>query len=471
MDRPFGHRRKQITKQFQLIRDQFVLVKGFAFANILDTRFVQGIIQEERAEYRDRVFSPIVTLWAFLTQVLDEDHSCRKAVARVLAYRVSRGLPKCSTNTGAYCKARKRLPETVLPELLRWSGRKIHEQTSKEWLWKGRNVKVIDGSMVSMPDTPKNQAEYPQQRAQKKGLGFPLARIVVVFSLATGAALDLAIGKFRGGESEKGLLWEIWDNVLSLGDLILADRHFVGYCDMCLFFEAGVDIVFHQHGSRDDDFRKGKRLGKGDRLVQIFKPKQCPPGFPRSIHERLPNYLTLREIKTEVTQKGFRTESVWLVTNIISLSLASKQEIADLYRKRWHAELNLRSLKPIMQMDILRCKTPDMVRKEIWAHLLVYNLIRGVIAQSAIQHDTEPLKISFKGALQTIDAFAPQMLNASPRKRQQWRIYLLEAIASHVVGHRPDRFEPRAVKRRPKPYPLLTRPRPIARENLVRKRA
>ncbi len=440
-------------------------------ASLLDTRVLLRFVEEECGEFRDRIFSPVVTLWAFLTQVLDEDHSCRKAVARVQTWRAQKRLRRCSAKTGSYCKARKRLPENLLRRLLRWVGNKLHGETPSEWLWKGRKLKVIDGSTISMPDTPENQEEYPQQRAQKRGLGFPIARIVTVFSLATGAALDIAIGKMRGGKSEKGLLQEIFHHVFQRGDLALGDRHFVGYCDVALFLRHGVDFIFRQHQARKTDFRRGERLGRRDHLVTWHKPRQCPPGFDRELFETLPNTLQLRELKFEVKQKGFRVKNIVAVTSLLHLHEATKQEIAELFRSRWHAELDLRSVKTVMQMDVLRCKTPEMVRKEVYAHLIVYNLIRGVIAQAAHQTGERPLCLSFKGALQTLDAFIPFLCSASRTELPQLRITILNCVAQHRVGDRPDRYEPRAVKRRPKPYPLLVQPRHEARKRLRTRRA
>lgn len=467
----FWRRKRGRIKDIQRVRRQFLQSKGLPFTNLLDTRVVSRIVEEECPGSRSRIFSPMITVWAFLTQVMDDDHSCRKAVARVQAWRASQRLPRCSARTSAYCQARKRLPETLLRRMLQWVGRKLHEDTPAQWRWKGRNVKVVDGSTVTMPDTEENQAAYPQQRAQGKGLGFPIARLVAVFSLATGAVMDLALGKFRGGKSEKALLHEIWNNVFEPGDLLLGDRHFVGYCDIAFALQNGVDVCLRQHQARKTDFRKGTRLGPGDHLVTWTKPRQCPRGFPKELYLRLPPTLRLREVKYEVRQKGFRTQSIILVSSLLDAMEVTKEELADLFRLRWDGELDLRSLKDVLQMDILRCKTPAMVRKEIYAHLIVYNLLRGVIAQSAYHSEFQPLELSFKGALQTLDSFVPSLLDAAKGEYQFLKQRILEAISSHEVRNRPDRYEPRALKRRLKPYDLLLVPRHQARKRLEKRTA
>ena len=467
----FERRKRELHKQVDVMRRQFLQAKGLPFGNLLDTRVVGRLAEEERPNSYDRIYSTVVTLWAFLMQVLDADHSCRKAVARVQAWRASKNLDPCSPRTGAYCRARQRLPLALLRRLLWWVAQKLQSETPEKWLWKGRNVKIMDGSTVTMPDTSENQKEYPQQRAQKKGLGFPIARFVAVFSLATGAALDVAIGKMRGGKSEKGLLQEIWANVFQPGDLALGDRHFVGYCDVALALRRGVDVVLRQHQARSSDFRRGKRLGKDDHLVILPKPRQRPPGFPKELFLNLPSTLTLREVRFQIKQKGFRVREIILISSLLDPTEVTREELAQLFRLRWDAELDLRSIKDVMQMDVLRCKTPEMVRKEIYAHLIAYNLIRGIIAQAAARDDVHPREISFKGALQTLDSFLPLLWTASRTHHQFLKDRILCSISCHPVRNRPDRYEPRAVKRRPKPYPLLMSPRPQARRKIERKRA
>jgi hypothetical protein len=307
-----------------------------------------------------------------------------------------------------------------------------------------------------MPDTPENQAAYPQQKSQRPGCGFPIARILVIFSLSTGTVLEAAIGKYKGKQTgENSLLRGLYD-ALTEGDVILADRYFSGWCDIALPMQRGIDVVVRKHQLRRTDFRAGLRLGKDDHLVSWCKPAR-PEWMSVTQYLALPNELTLREVRVRVVQPGFRTRSLVVVTTLLDARKYPPEEIAVLYRRRWDAELHLRSLKIVLQMDQLRCKTPERVRNEFWTHLLGYNLIRGLMALAALESRRSPWEISFKGTLQTLSHFLPTLL--SRISSEVWCAALLAAIATHIVGHRPDRFEPRKVKRRRKHYQYLCKPR------------
>lgn len=438
------------------------------FANILSEQIVAQALTAIEAFWMDRIYSPLVTLWVFLGQVLNADHSCRAAVARLIAHRISQGQSPCSSETGAYCQARKRLPEKFFSDVARQTGRALEANVDPNWLWKGRRVHVFDGSSVTMPDTPANQRAYPQPVVQKPGLGFPLARIAVVFSLACGAVLDLAICRYAGkGQSELGMLRKLWDMFLP-GDVMLADRLMCSWTEMVLLKGRGVDTVTSLC-KRKADFRRGKRLGKGDHIVQWPKPTK-PRTIDRKTYNSLPEFLTVRETLVRVEQAGFRTQTIIVVTTLLDREEITGDDLAQLYRARWNAELDLRSLKQTMQMDILRCKTPELVRKEIWTHLLAYNLIRTIIAQAAIKHSIDPRSISFKGAIQTLEAFQPVIaMQGHHDSAFRTKLYrqLLDAIAAHRVADRPDRFEPRRVKRRPKRYDRLMKPRHEAKRDIL----
>jgi hypothetical protein len=314
----------------------------------------------------------------------------------------------------------------------------------------------VDGSTTTMADTPANQAEYPQQPGQKRGCGFPIARIVVVFSLAVGTVLEAALGKYQGKETGENSLFRTLHPLLQEGDVVLADRYFSGWFDLALLLQRGVHSVVRKHQLRVTDFRTGQRLGPDDHLVCWYKP-QRPTWMSRQQYETLPAFLTLREVRVHVQQKGFRTKVVIVVTTLLDADRYCAAAIAMLYRRRWQAELNLRSLKIVMQMDHLRCKKPHRVRNEFYMHLVGYNLIRKVIALAAARAGVEPWTVSFKGALQTLARMAP--LLDTTVSLDAWCNALLEAVAAHVVGDRPDRFEPRLRKRRPKPYKHLREPR------------
>jgi hypothetical protein len=450
----------RFRQQVRFLRRQFLQDGDLPFSNVLSEQIVAQALTAIQVFWMDRIYSPLVTLGVFLGQVLSADHSCRQAVARLIAHRISRGQSPCSSETGAYCQARKRVPEEFFSEMARQTGRALETNADPRWLWKQRRVHVFDGSSVSMPDTPKNQRAYPQPDTQKPGLGFPLARIAAVFSLSCGAILDLAICRYAGkGQSELGMLRTLWD-MFRPGDVLLADRLMCSWTEMVMLKRRGVDSVTSL-SKRKADFRRGKRLGKGDHIVRWPKPTK-PRSIDRKTYNLLPEFLTVRETLVRVEQAGFRTQSIIVVTTLLDTEEITKDDLAQLYRARWNAELDLRSLKQTMQMEILRCKTPELVRKEIWTHLLAYNLIRTIIAQAATKHGIEPRSISFKGTIQLLEAFQPVIAIQGQLDfgfRMNLYQQLLDAIATHRVADRPDRFEPRLRKRRPKHYGFLRKPR------------
>jgi DDE family transposase len=459
----------RFRQQADFLRRQFLQDGDLPFTNVLTVEVIAQALTAITVCWLDRIFSPLVTVWVFLGQVLSADHSCRGAVARLIAHRVSRGQSPCSAETGAYCQARKRLPEKFFSDVARQTGRALEAKVDPQWLWKRRRVYVYDGSSVSMPDTPENQSAYPQPIAQKPGLGFPLARIAAVFSLACGAVLDLGICRYAGkGQSELGMLRTLW-NLFYPGDVMLADRLMCAWTEMVILKQRGVDCVCRLTSHRQADFRRGKRLSSGDHIVQWRKPTK-PRSIDRETYDALPESLTIRELHVRVEQAGFRTETLVIATTLLDAHEFTKDDLAQLYRARWNAELDLRSLKQTLQMDILRCKTPELVRKEIWTHILAYNLIRTIMAQAATKHDIEPRTISFKGAVQTLEAFQPVIAlqcEVDAEHRARTYAHLLDAIASHRVADRPDRFEPRRKKRRPKPYDRLMKPRHEAKREML----
>ncbi len=426
------------------------------FAALLSQDRIERAFGLARWFWQGWIYTPAVTVWVFLSQCLSPDHSCREAVARLIAWRLARGLRPCSADTGAYCTARGDLPEEALHALVRETGKQIEDQSPEAWLWHGRKVRVVDGSTVTMPDTVENQAAYPQQKSQRRGCGFPIARIVVIFSLSVGTVLEAAIGKYKGKQTGENSLFRRLYETLAEGDVILADRYFSGWCDIALPRQRGVDVVIRKHQLRRTDFREGRRLGQDDRLVSWNKP-QRPKWMSIAQYAALPDELTLREVRVRVVEKGFRTRSLVVVTTLVDADRFPPEEIALLYRRRWQAELHLRSLKIVLQMDQLRCKTPQRVRNEFFTHLLGYNLIRGVMASAAAESGRSPWEISFKGTLQTLNQFLPILMSGI--SSDAWREALLTAAATHLVGNRPDRVEPRRVKRRRKHYQYLCKPR------------
>jgi Transposase DDE domain len=451
----------RLRQQVDTLRREFLQEGELPFADVFSSGCLTEALAEIQRPWKDRIFTPLVTLWVFLGQVLNADQSCRAAVARLIAQRAAAGLPPCSSDTGGYCQARRRLPERFFAAVARLVGRNLDAQIDRRWLWKGRRVCLFDGSTVSMPDTDENRRAYPLAYNQTPGTNFALARIGAIISLSCGAILDLGICRYAGkGQGEVSLLRRLWD-ALRPGDVLLGDRLMSGWVGMHLLKQRGVDTVSRLSTHRRADFRTGKRLGKDDHLVQWKKPTSIR-SVDRPTYNTLPDAITVREVRFRVEQPGFRTRSVVVVTTLLDPEQASKEDLASLYRARWNNELDLRSIKVVLQMDLLRCKTPEMVRKEVWAHVLAYNLIRTVMAQAAAEHDIEPRSISFKATLQVLEAFRPLIAFQSDRgaaHRAALYRQILTAIAIHRVADRPDRFEPRMAKRRPKRYDRLTRPR------------
>jgi len=430
---------------------------------ILPEAVVHQVLKEEGACWKRVFYTPWLIFWAFFWQVLSPDRSCRAAVKRVAAWLGRRGQKLDDEDTSPYCKARARLPEAVPFRLMRWLGRKQHEAAPAEWTWCGRRVKVVDGTTVSMPDTAANQAEYPQSRSQKPGLGFPIARVVAVFCLATGVVLEAAIGQYQGKQTgENALYRRLWDEYRR-GDVSLGDRGFSSYFDIALLQRRGVDSVCRLHQARLSDYRRGRRLGREDHIVIWPKPAR-PDWMDEATYQSIPDTMEVRIVRIRVEIRGFRTRVLEVVTTLLDADVYTKKELANLYRRRWEAELHLRSIKVVLGLDVLRCQTPEMVRKELWMGLVGYNVIRATMAAAALAQGTRPHRVSFKGSLQTVQANAEALREGTPAvRRWLWGI-MLESIARDQVGHRPNRVEPRARKRRPKPYPLLMVPRDEAKE-------
>ena len=422
--------------------------------------------------WNDSIYTPIVTLWVFLGQVLSADHSCRAAVARLIAHRVSQGLEACSSKTGAYCGARKRLAEEFFSVVACLVGQKLEAQAKTQWLWKGRRVFLFDGSTVSMPDTPENRKAYPLLYNQKAGTCFPVARIGAIISLSCGAILNLGICRYAGkGQGEVSLLRQLWD-ILRPGDVLVGDRLMANWTGICMLQQRGVEFVGRLNkANRRADFRRGIRLGKDDHIVCWHKPTSIRSVDRRTYH-LLPDSITVREARFPVEQRGFRTRFIVVVTTLLDPEQTTKEDLATVYRARWNNELDLHSIKITLQMDMLRCKTPELVRKEIWTHVLAYNLIRTLMAQAASRYGSPPRSISFKATLQVLEAFQPSIAYQAHRgllHRESLYRQVLQAVAVHRVADRPDRFEPRMTKRKPKGYPHLARSRHEIKRQLLKR--
>ena len=428
--------------------------EAMEFFNVLTSEELLQTTEALMPEHRERLYPPTVTLSMFMRQTLEADGSCQKAVNGWAAQRAADGLAPCSVRTGGYCRARQRLPLEMVSGLTRQTGRMLSQKASRQWLWRGRSVKLVDGTGLSMPDTADNQAVYPQPSTQAPGVGFPLARLVMVICLATGAALDAAIGPHQGkGSGELGLVRHVLEPFRP-GDVMLADALYCNYFLIASLMGAGVDVLFEQNGSRITDFRRGQSLGKRDHIVRWPKPANRPEWMTREQYADFPDEIALREVKVA---------HQILVTTLSDHRRISKDDLSQLYAQRWNVELDLRNLKTTTGMDVLSCQTPEMNNKQLWVHLLAYNVIRLLMAQAACNAGVDPRNLSFKHTVQLWTEWVSRGLSAT---HDSQRLFTL--IAQCQVGHRPGRIEPRMRKRRPKPYPWLKVPRAQARRKVQR---
>ena len=422
------------------------------FFNVLTSPELLATTEVLLPEHRERLYPPTVALSMFMRQVLEADGSCQKAVNGWAAQRAADGLTPCSVRTGGFCRARQRLPLEMVSTLTRETGRLLSQKALAQWLWRGRSVKLVDGTGISMPDTQQNQERYPQPNTQAPGVGFPLARLVMVICLATGAALDMAVGPHSGkGSGELGLVRRLLEGFCP-GDVMLADALYCNYFLIATLMAAGVDVLFEQNGSRITDFRRGQSLGTRDHLVRWTKPAARPQWMTPEQYADFPDEITVREVKV--------SHQV-LVTTLLDHRRVSKDDLSALYARRWNVELDLRNLKTTTGMDVLNCQTPQMNEKQLWVHLLAYNVIRLLMAQAACNAGIDPRELSFKHTVQLWTEWVSRGLSAA---KDGGRLFTL--IAQCKVGNRPGRIEPRMRKRRPKPYPWLKIPRAQARRKI-----
>ena len=448
---------KLVRCKQQRIQSVATSCDSYKFFNLLTGPDMLSRVEELLPEeHRERQFPPTETLSMFLAQAMSEDRSCQKAVNDAAIKRVVGGLSPCSTATGGYCQARQRLPLEMVSTLVCHTGELMNSQVPDQWRWHGKRVHLIDGTTVTMPDTQANQVVYPQQAGQKPGLGFPISRIVGVICLSSGALLNASLGRCSGkGSSEQCLLRTMLDT-FKTGDLVLGDAYFATYFLLASLLDKGVDAVFEQLGARKrvTDFRQGKSLGPKDHLVQWYKPKIKPGWMEQEDYDKAPQSLTIRELKIK---------NKILITTLLSSKAFPKHELKMLYKKRWHVEVDLRHIKTTLGMETLSCKTPEMVEKEMWVYFLAYNLIRLLMAQSALLSNILPRQLSFKHTVQLWLAWS-QHTQAVGALTDQGMLFVL--IAQKMVGNRPGRLEPRAVKRRPKPFSLLMENREQAQDKI-----
>ncbi len=454
-----------MPNQAEILKQRFQNSLALPFEQMLTEESIHQILEQEQVSYRQTIYTPIVTLWAWMSQVLDPDKSLSNAVSRVIAWLSVAGAAVPSSDTGAYSKARKRLPLTVLQQLLTRTAQTLQAQVSLEERWCGRRVKAYDGTSVTMSDTLANQKSYPQHHNQRAGCGFPLVKLVVLFCVTTGAVVEVAIAPFRTSE------WEMARQLyarLQSEDVVVADSAYGTYVDLVLVQSAHADAVFRKHHARHCDFRRGKKLGIGDHIVTWQRPQQCPKSMSPANFEALPKTVQVREVHLLIQQPGFRPKQIILVTTLLDAKRYPKAKLAQLYHLRWLAtEVNFKHLKTTLNMEMILAKTPAMVHKEISVHLLTYNLLRTLMWKSAHLAKVSPLRISLQGTRQHFNQFRPALAGATTKHRPLLYSILLAVISEQLVPLRPNRAEPRVTKRRPKSFPRMQQPRSVLKAKRV----
>ena len=448
----------------------FLVHDDLPFASILESKRIREIFRKHKAIFGG-IYNTTIVLWAFLGQVLRDgkEASCQSAVGRITAFLIRAGKVSPTADTGDYCKARAKLSEFAIKEFCIEVAVDAERQVDSKHLWKNRNVYLVDGLTFQMPDTPKNQEAYPQHTAQKPGLGFPIARVTGLISLATGATMNMALGKYKGkGTGETSLFKQLFGS-LKKGDVVVADRHYCSYWLICALMQMGVDVCFRKHQARHTDFRKGARLGKYDHRIS-WKKSARPEGMSKEEYALLPKEIVLREIRYVIEEPGRKQQPFVIVTTMLDAKgedAITKDEIAELFGFRWNVELDIRSIKSNMNLAHVRCKSPEMVHREFWTTMLAYNLIRTTIALAATLADMKPRQISFTSACQFVLAGWQEIcrIEDSAQLEEYCRKMLL-SISQCVVGDRPGRFEPRVVKRRKDQYKKMSQPRAALRKRL-----
>jgi len=454
---------------FQAVVEPFLNEPSLPFSQALSAAGIERAFAEHDGLFGQHdIFSTQLVLWAFLAQVLRDGKgaACAAAVTDIATYCHQMGLPVPSGNTGDYCRARAKLSHAALRRLVGESAETLEQEADPSWLWHGMHPKLVDGFTFTMMDTDPNQDRFPQARTQEPGVGLPIARACVILSLTTAAIQDLAIGPYVGKETgETALLRSMFDRFRE-GDLVVFDRCFGSYMMLAQLSGRRIHACTRLHQRRSSDFRKGPRLGKDDHLVTWTRPER-PAWMSEQEYAQIPETMTLREVKFHVTEPGHRTKTITVITTLTDPQAYPKEEIAKLYRYRWHAELDIRTIKQTLSLDHIPCKSPAMVQLHVWVTLLAYNLIRKLIATAATVHGKQPRQLGFTRACQTV--FSSWMLLSTGTCRDARELWkdALARIAANVVANRPGRIEPRVLKRRRHHYPLMQRSRKALKEKLL----
>lgn len=456
------------NQSFHAVAESFLQADGLPFADVLSAQSIEHIFREHDALFgQEDIFSTQIVLWAFLAQALRDGKgaSCAAAVEDIATYMHQVNQPAPCGDTGDYCRARAKLDLAALQRLTTDTARQLEADAEEAWLWKNRHAKLVDGFTFTMPATPENQEVFPQQTSQAPDVGFPIARACTIQSLATAAICNMAIGPYMGKETgETALLRDMLDS-FDEGDVAVFDRYYCSFMMIAMLQQCGVHVCSRLHQRRGCDFRRGRRLGKCDHLIAWTRPTR-PTWMSEEVYAHIPETLTLREIRLSVEAPGRRTETLTVITTLTDPNEYSKKDIAELYGFRWNVELDIRDIKQTLDLDHVRCKTPDMVYRELWVTLLAYVLVRKVIATSAAMHDRQPRQLGFTLACQTILASWMLLATGSCRDPRQLWVATLARIARNEVANRPGRIEPRVLKRRRHRYPLMRQPRRELQEEM-----
>lgn len=459
------------SSSFQKVADAFLSAEGLPFAEIVSATKIEEIFRKHGGLFGlHGVYTTAMVVWSFLSQVLRDgkEASCQAAVARVVGYCQQQGLDAPTADTGDYCRARAKLSVTALRELSCDVADQLERGAEASWLWKGKHhAKLIDGFTFTMPDTKENQARYPQQKAQQPGVGLPIARAVAILSLSTACVMDLALGPYQGKETgETALLRSLLES-LAAGDIAVMDRYYCSFMMIALLLAQGTHTCARKHHLRHSDFRRGKRLGKYDHLIVWTRP-QRPEWMAKETYAQIPDQLVLRELRYQVVEPGRRTRTVDVITTLVDADEYAKEDIAALYGFRWNSELDIRNVKSNLNLAHVRCKSPEMVHREVWTTLLGYNLIRTTAAGAALVHGKQPRQLSFTATCQYVLASWMQLSNGliTESMLENYLKAMLKQIANCEVANRPGRLEPRVLKRRRHGYKLMQKPRYELRREL-----
>jgi len=459
---------QKLADQFAEIRRKSISQLAACFVHFIPDQALKP--HRSGAQSRRRLFSKENTFWGFFTQILNADSGCSEVVRKFHAFAASRSMDRPSSSTSGYCQARQRFKESDLESILAHTTQQLAQRDTGKSL-QDRRVIVVDGTGLSMPDTAENQQVWPQTKQQDPGCGFPQAYMCACFNLQTGALLSYELGNKKSHELL--LLRDQWET-FEAGDIFLGDKGFCSFYDVYKFKDQGVDSVITLARRYPITANNADQiLGDDDLLIHWPKPKWSKRlSYSKAEWEALPEKLPLRQIKVHVQEPGYRTKSFFIITTLTDSSLYSANDVAGLYLQRWDVELFFRDIKTTLGMDILRCKSPSMIRKEILMHFIVYNCLRLLMVKAADRADVPVRMISFKASIQTLRQWEPLWKSdMSTAEQAQLLSLLCDSIAASIIYSRPGRREPRCMKRRPKNFQRMTRPRHEMRETLHRSKS